>query len=292
MRILILSRGESVKSTQVLVDAATARGHQVSVHNPLHIELRLDAAGPGLRVEGKKLADFDVVIPRVATTGGNYAIAVLEQLSMRGAVPLNSASAVGRSRNSMRVLQALAVAGVAIPVTVMARQAAQLRAAVDAVGGYPVMVKLLHSTNRRGVMVCETRASLESALDAVLGLGEDLLLQQYVKRARDVARVVVVGEKAVAAVRRKSNAKAGRAFEKAELTAELAQVAQAAAAALALDVCAIDLLEAGRSPRAFEAHATPAIAELERATGVEIGKAIIAHAEVLLVGRTSNRKAS
>ena len=93
----------------------------------------------------------------------------------------------------MRCLQLLSAHGIAVPATVMARSAGDLKAMVQLVGGVPVLVKLLGGGDERGVMVCETLNSLEAALEAILGLGHNLLVQEYVrKKGRDV-RVLVVG---------------------------------------------------------------------------------------------------
>jgi len=51
-------------------------------------------------------------------------------------------------------------------------------------------------------MVCESEQSLEAALEAVLGLGHNIVMQEYVKRAGRDVRVFVVGGKVVAAVTR------------------------------------------------------------------------------------------
>ena len=117
----------------------------------------------------------------------------------------------------------------------MARHAGDLRSMVDLVGGVPVLVKLLEGHERRGVMVCETVQSLEAALEALLGLGHNLVLQEYVHEAARDVRVFAVGGKALAAVSRKP--RPGRLsrtlsriaeVEKIELTRPLSDVAEKA----------------------------------------------------------------
>ncbi len=82
----------------------------------------------------------------------------------------------------MRSLQLLSAHGIDIPATVMARDAGDLKAMVRLVGGVPVLVKLLQGQEKRGVMVCESLQSLEAALEAILGLGHNLIVQQYVEK--------------------------------------------------------------------------------------------------------------
>ncbi len=121
---------------------------------------------------------------------------------------MNTAQAIAQSRNKMRSLQLLSANGIDIPATVMARDAADLKAMVGLVGGVPVLVKLLQGQEKHGVMVCESLQSLEAALEAVLGLGHNLVVQQYVKNTGQDVRVLVVGGEAVAAVRRRPTGRA------------------------------------------------------------------------------------
>lgn len=292
MKLVLLSRSRSIPSTRRLMEAAKARGHQVKVLNPVEVSVRLGGKKPGLVYRAKALKVPDVVIPRIASSIASYGLAVADQFQSHGAIVLNSARAIGLSRNPARCLQRLASAGLDIPATVMSREVADLQAMVDEVGGVPVLVKLLAGSERRGVMLCESRQSLEAALEAVLGLGHNIVMQEYVKKAQRDVRVFVVGGVALAAASRIP--RAGRLsrtlsrharIEPTELTAPLKLAAEAAAKLLELEVCAVDLLELGKSaqgqPRIFEVNASPTIPEMEAATGVDLATAIITRAEVM-----------
>src|SRR5207302_1196832 len=80
--------------------------------------------------------------------------------------------------------------GIEVPATHMVHEAADLKRLSKSVGGYPLYVKILRGNERHGTMVAETPKSLLAALEAVLGLGHDLVLQQYLKGGREL-RVVV-----------------------------------------------------------------------------------------------------
>ncbi len=203
MKITILSRSASIPSTRRLVEAARARGHQVRVLNPGRVEMHLDGSSASLYYKRKKLPPCDVVIPRIAQSINSYGLAVVNQFEIRGMPLMNTAQAIAQSRNKMRSLQLLSANGIDIPATVMARDAADLKAMVGLVGGVPVLVKLLQGQEKHGVMVCESLQSLEAALEAVLGLGHNLVVQQYVQKSGHDVRVLVVGGRAVAAVERR-----------------------------------------------------------------------------------------
>jgi ribosomal protein S6--L-glutamate ligase len=289
MRISILSRSASIGSTRRLVEAGRARGHKVRVISPLRVRLHLDGRKAHLFYGERRMPRCDVVIPRIAASVNVYGLAVVNQFALQGIPVLNSADAIAQARNKMRSLQLLSAHGVDIPATVMAREPSELKEMVDLVGGVPVLVKLLQGQERRGVMVCESLQSLGATLEAVLGLGHHLMVQQYVKKADQDLRVLVVGGRALAAVRRQ--ARPGRIFQTLNmgarfrvipLTPALAQAAEKAAQLVGLEVAAVDMLGHKGAPKVFEVNSSPNLCALEEATGLDLAGAIIERAEALL----------
>ncbi|MFN0063000.1 MAG: RimK family alpha-L-glutamate ligase [Myxococcaceae bacterium] len=288
MRVTILSRSASIPSTKRLVEAAKARGHSVRVLNPLRVQMQLDGASAELTCQRKKVPSCDVVIPRIAQSVSTYGLAVVNQFALRGTPILNSAAAIGQARNKMRALQLLSANRIAIPATVMARDTRDLRAMVRRIGGVPVLVKLIQGQERHGVMVCESLQSLEAALEAILGLGHDIVLQEYVKgRGQDV-RVFVVGGRAIAAVHRKARwgrlartLNRGAQLERYRATEAMREAAVDATRLMGLEVAAVDMLNVQGAPKVFEVNSSPGIVEMERACRVDLAGAVIARAEVL-----------
>jgi ribosomal protein S6--L-glutamate ligase len=294
MKLAVLSRTRSIPSTRLLVEVARARGHAVRVLSPAAIEVRLDSREAQLWYRGRRLATPDVVLPRVAASVAAYGLPILEQFALHGAVVLNSARAIAQSRNPVRCLQLLASSGLDIPATVMSRNAQDLRGSLAALGGPPVLVKLLQRTGRRGLMVCESAQSLEAALEAVLGLGHNLVVQEYLRGASRDVRIFVVGGRALAAVQRtarpgrltSSLSRHGR-LERCELTPRLTEAAERAAVACELEVCAVDVLEFKKSVRIFEVNASPALPDMEEVTGIDLATPVIQRAEQLFAARTA-----
>jgi ribosomal protein S6--L-glutamate ligase len=289
MKITILSRSAAIASTKRLVDAGRARGHKVRVLNPVKVEMLLDGRSANLYYQRKKLAPTDVVIPRIAQSISVYGLAVVNQYAMRGVPILNAAQAIAQARNKMRALQLLSANGIDIPATVMARDASDLKEMVSLVGGVPVLVKLLQGQDRHGVMVCETLQSLEAALEAILGLGHNIIVQQYVKKTGQDVRVLVVGGKAIAAVRRRARVGRlsrtlirGARLEKTELTEPMRRAAIQTAKLVGLEVAAVDMLDVKGSLKVFEVNSSPALTEMEAATGMDLASPIIQRAEELV----------
>jgi ribosomal protein S6--L-glutamate ligase len=292
VRVTILSRSSSIFTTRRLVEAAKARGHRARVIDPLDVEMGLGGDMPAAYWRRKRFPATDVVIPRIGLSVHQYGLSVVNQLELLGIPVVNGAYGIAASRNKMRSLQLLAASGVRVPRTVMASDASGLREMVRLVGGVPVLVKLLSTSEKSGAMICESLESLEAALEAILGLGQNIVVQQYLKGAkgRDL-RVLVVGGSVAAAMRRspplgrfERNLRHGAQFEPVDLPPAYAQAALDAARILRLEVCAVDMLDVKGVPRVFEVNSSPSIRELE-VCGVDAAGLIVDRAIALASSR-------
>ena len=297
MHLTILSRSAAIYTTRRIAETARARGHRVRVLDPLEVEMKLGEGAPALFHRRQRFPRTDVVVPRIAASITPYGLAVVNQLQLRGVPVLNGAAAIAASRNKMQVLQLLAASGVAVPQTVMASDATGLRDMLRHVGGVPVLVKLLGPSEKGGVMICETLESLEAALEAILRLGQNIVVQQYVKAAkgRDL-RALVVGGKVVAALRRRPamgrfarTLRPGARFEQADIGQRPTRAAVEAARVVGLEVCAVDLLDVRGGPLVFEVNSSPGIREAEEGCEVDVAAAIVARAEQLVPARAPRR---
>ncbi len=295
MNLTILSRSAEIYTTRRMVEAARARGLRTRVIDPLEIRLGLGERAPAAYWRGRRLPPADVVVPRIGLSVHQYGLAVVNQLELMGVPVMNGAYGIAASRNKMRVLQMLSAAGVPVPRTVMASEPGGIKDMVKLVGGVPVLVKLLSVSEKSGVMICESLQSLEAALEAILGLGQNIVVQQYLRgaRGRDL-RVLVVGGQVIAAMRRSAplgrfapNLRRGAQFEPVELTEEYARPALEAARVLQLEVCAVDMLDVKGAPRVFEVNSSPSVREAEATCGVDAAGRIVERAVALADQRTA-----
>jgi len=291
LHLTILSRKASIYTTRRLLQAARGRGARVRVLDAVRVEMHLGAS-PSLFYAQKRLRRTDVVIPRIAPSVQAYGLAVLNHFDLLGVPTLNSAAAIASSRNKMRALQLLAASGVAVPPTVMAANATQLKGLVELVGGLPVLIKLLTPSERPLVMVCESMQSMEAALETVLAMGHDMVVQRYLRRRRERdLRALVVGDAVTAWVERR--ARPGRLLHTLARGAKLKAVsvpegfdalAVKAARVVGLQVAAVDLIDARGGPMVFDVNSSPGLKGLEKATGKDLALAIIERAEALASG--------
>jgi len=286
MHLTVLSRSAGIFTTRRVVEAARARGLRTRVVDPLEVELELGGSGPALFHRRRPFPRTDVVVPRFGMSVNQYGLAVVNQLQLMGVPVLNGARAISASRNKMRVLQLLAANGVRVPHTVMASGPSGLKEMVRLVGGVPVLLKLLSPSEKTGVMVCETRQALESALEAIQRLGQNTVVQEYLHdaRGRDV-RVLVVGGRVVASLRRRPRVgrlartmRQGARFESVDPKPSWGRAALDAARVVGLEICAVDMLDVRGGPRVFEVNSSPGIREAEEACGVDVAGAIVGRA--------------
>src|SRR6185312_9215455 len=107
-----------------------------------------------------------------------------------------------------------------------------------------------------GVMIADSKQAVESTLDTLWGLGQNIILQELIAESKGQdLRALVVGGKVTAAMRRtakrgefRSNLHRGGAGVRAELTPDFEEAALAATRIMGLDVAGVDLLVSNRGP--------------------------------------------
>jgi ribosomal protein S6--L-glutamate ligase len=283
VKIAVLSRDGTLYSCKRLREAATSRGHQIEILDPLSCYMSIDPAASAVHYKGRQLPHFDAVIPRIGSAITYYGTASLRQFEMLGSYPLNESVAIMRARDKLRSLQLLARQGIDLPVTGIAHSPDDTSDLIAMVGGAPLVVKLVEGTQGIGVVLAETRQAAESVIDAFRGLNAHILVQEYIEEAkgRDI-RCLVVGDEVVAAIERqakegdfRSNLHRGGVATVATITPRERELALAAVKTLGLDVAGVDILRANRGPLVMEVNASPGLEGIEKTTGVDIAGKMI-----------------
>jgi len=258
-------------------------GHQVGVADPLKCVLLIKTGAPAILVGGRPLPRPDVVLPRIGTTGTAYSIAVVRHFDLMKVPLVNNHGPIARAKNKLGCLQLLASRGIRVPDTLMSRYPRRLDRLIRLVGGPPLILKLLRGSQGTGVVFAESQESVESMLETIWSLGEDILVQRFIaeSRGRDI-RALVIGGKVRAAMRRigpegefRSNIHRGGVGEAVDLPPEYGRAAVQAARAVGLGLAGVDLLEASGGPMVIEVNASPGFEGLEEATGLNVARMFI-----------------
>jgi len=287
MRFAVLSRNASLYSTSRLVLAGRARGHDVDVLDPLELQTVVAPRVPMLHRAGGALARYDAIIPRIGASITGYGVSMVRQFEQQQVPVVNGSVAIACTRDKVRTLALLARHRLPVPRTVCTRSLAGLDAALDLVGGCPAIVKLQHGAQGIGTMIAETPQALHSLIETLWAMGQEIVLQEYIRESegRDI-RALVVGGRVVAAMRRqarpgefRSNLHRGGTGDGLSLPPRYRHCALKAAALTGLDIAGVDLLEGRHGPLIVEINSSPGLEGIEQATGVDVAETIIAIAE-------------
>ena len=291
MRIGILSRNRNLYSTNRLVEAARERGHEVRVIDVLKCYMNITANDPTVHyqrnAETVEALEFDAVIPRIGASITSYGCAVLRQFEVGHVYSINESIAITRSRDKLRAHQLLARKRIGQPVTSYAHSVKATDNLIESVGGAPLIVKLTESTHGNGVLLAETKKAAEALINAFRGIGDDFLVQEFIKEAggSDI-RCFVVGTKVIAAMQRKavkgeyrSNLHRGGTAEVIKLTPEERRLAVKAAQVMGLDLAGVDILRSAHGPLVIEVNSSPGLEGIETATGKNVASSIIEYIE-------------
>jgi ribosomal protein S6--L-glutamate ligase len=287
MRLVILSRQETLYSTRALVEAGKNRGHDVEVMDTLQFDIRLSRRNPELYYQGEPVGAVDAVIPRIGASITFFGLAVVRQFEMMGVYCLNESQAIARSRDKLRCLQLLSRHDIGMPPTVYTRQAEHVPDCIERVEGPPVVVKLLQGTQGIGVVLAETARAAGSVIEAFHGLDQNILIQKFIKEAKGAdIRAFVVGRKVVAAMKRqavsgefRSNLHRGGKAKKIRLSPAYRHTALAAARVLGLTVAGVDMIESDEGPMVMEVNSSPGLEGIQKATNIDVADSIVEHIE-------------
>lgn len=285
MKLAILSRAPNAYSTQRLVAAATQRGHTVKVLNTLRFAIDLSGPEPDLQYRGRPLSDYDAVIPRIGASITYFGTAVVRQFEQMDVYTPNTAAGITNARDKLRATQILSRHQIGMPATAFVRNRADVRPAIERVGGAPVVIKLLEGTQGIGVILAPEVKVAEAIIETLHSTNQNVLIQHFVSesKGRDI-RALVVGDRVVAAMRRtakgdefRSNVHRGGTVEPVELPAEYEQTAVRSAQIMGLKVAGVDMLEGAEGPLVMEVNSSPGLQGIEAATNLDVAGAIIDH---------------
>lgn len=285
MRLILLTARPELRANRRLAEAAESLGADCTL---------LDATQLVAIVKGEITRPIGsdqlrpaptAVIARVGNWRPASVLAVLESMVAEGVSTPNPPSAIRIGRDHWRTIRILAEAALPVPATIAGADPEILAREAECHLGVPVVVKQRRSRMGIGAILCTTQDHLEAVLDSLWRLGDEVVVQRWLPRGTTTLRVLVVRGCAVAAARFtagkgewRSNAARGGWAEAHNLEAEEAAVATAAAGAVGLGQCGVDLILEDGGPVVIEVNPTPGFLRLEEATGTDVARLLVADA--------------
>lgn len=279
MNIGILSRNPKLYSTQRLKEAGEKRGHKVEIIDHMKCVLLIEKKNPMVWYNGRRLDYFDAIIPRIGASVTFYGAAVVRQFEMMKVFTAVESQALIRSRDKLRSLQILSRAGLDLPKTIFMDYSKDTEGVIEAVGGAPVVIKLLEGTQGLGVVLAENKNAAQSVIEAFHGVKTRIIVQEFVKEAKgaDIRAFVINGE-VVGAIKRqatregefRSNLHRGGVASVVKLDRHERHTAIEAAKKMGLGVAGVDMLPSKRGPLIVEVNSSPGLEGIEGATKLDI----------------------
>jgi ribosomal protein S6--L-glutamate ligase len=283
MKIYILSRNKELYSTKRLFEEATAKGWEVRVIDYLKCTIEIMKGELVVNYQGKVLPIPDAIIPRIGASRTFYGAAMVRHFEMLDVFSTTGNLALTRSRDKLRSLQVLSKNDVDMPRTVFASNKSNAKDVIELSGGAPLVLKILEGTQGVGVVLVDSEKAAKSVLDAFYGMDVNLLVQEYIEEAggADIRAFVVNGE-VVGAMKRqgaegdfRSNLHQGGSATAYKLNRKEKATAIAAARAMGLGVCGVDMIPSARGPLVMEVNSSPGLEGIEKSTSINIAAKIM-----------------
>lgn len=274
------------KETKLLKEAVEKAGHELIIIDPNEYQLFFRGRKHEVHERNEKFEGCDVIIPRVGLTEGlDLEVSIVKQFQMNKVPVVNKYMSILNAKNKLRTMQILSKKGIPVVKTVVVRKFDYLDAAIDIIGGYPVILKTAFGTLGSGVVIVESRRSLHSALGMILDSTQSnvLMIQECMLEAKGVDyRAFVIGDEVVASMKRtaqegefRSNLTLGGKAKATELTEKEKKMAVKAVKALRLQIGGVDILRTSKGPLIMEVNANPGFRGIMKATKIDIAGKIV-----------------
>ena len=287
LRIGILSLEPTNYSNLKIIEAAEENGHFCEILNTKRCYLNIESDKPEVHYDGKVLPHYDAIIPRIGPSITKYGMAVVRQFEAMGTFCLNSSTSIGTSRDKLAAHQALAFNRIPMPDTAFSNSPRDTENIIDLTAGAPLVVKLLESSQGKGVILAETKKAASSVISAFQKLNAPFIVQNFVKDSNGCdLRLFVIGGKVIASMMRsasdddfRSNLHAGGKASKVKITQNERKIAKQATKAMGLNIAGVDILRSSEGPKVLEFNSSPGLQGIETVNNINIASMIIDYLE-------------
>ncbi len=286
MNLAILSKSETLYSTQSIIKAAEARNHTIDIIDPDYCDLTVENGNPSLFYIDDVVEKIEAIIPRIGASNTYYGTAVVRHFEAMNVFTAVSSEGILISRDKWTCFQALSKFNIPVPHTVLVSFVNPERQ-LETFPDKPIIIKIVEGTHGEGVILAESRKNALSIIETLLASKIKFVLQEYIEESKgsDIRAIVVDGV-VVAAMKRqckdgdfRSNLHRGGTAKTIKLSQQEEDIAIKAAEALKLGVCGVDILQSKNGPLLLEINSSPGLEGIENTTGVDISKSIISFLE-------------
>jgi len=273
MKAALISLGSN--SSLLTGEAMKKYFETVEVLELKKIEIRLGKES-GIFYEEKPLENYDCIYVKGSFRYANLLCSIASMLEGKVSYMPLPASTFTTVHNKLLTHLILQQHNIPMPRTYLSSTTETAKELLKRVN-YPIVMKFPEGTQGKGVMFADSISSASSLLDALGALNQPFIIQEYIDTSGTDIRALVVGDKVVAAMKRKAqteekraNIHAGGKGVKVQLSREIINLAIATAKALKADICGVDILEGPTGPLVIEANISPGLQGLMEVTAIDI----------------------
>jgi len=277
MKAAIISMGSV--SSRWTAKAMRKYFDEVDELNIKGIEINFSGKKSEVLYEGKPIKDYDCIYAKGSFRYAPLLRSVTSLLCDNCYMPIR-ARAFSVVHDKLLTQLDFQLHNIPMPRTYLAATISAAKEILEKIN-YPIIMKFPQGTQGKGVMFADSYASASSVLDALSALKQPFIIQEYIETGGTDIRAIVVGDKVVAAMKRKgdvkekrSNLHAGGMAESCDLSSFVKKISVDAARALESDICGIDILETVKGPVAIEGNISPGLQGITSATKIDVADKI------------------
>ncbi len=286
MRAALISMGSV--SSKMIGEAMKKYFDEVDMLNIKSVEISFSGKTAEVLYEGEPLKDYDCIYAKGSFRFAPLLRSITSFLMHKCYMPIAPETFTTVHDKLLTQLE-LQKHEIPMPLTYMAATAEEAKKVLSKVN-YPVIMKLPQGTHGKGVMFADSLTSATSLLDALSALKQSFIIQEFVDTQKDLSeggsdiRAIVVGDRVVAAMRRKakkdevrSNIHMGGEGEPVSLSPLYKRLAVKVAKALKAEIIGVDMLESVKGPLVIEANVSPSVQGITKATRIDVADKIARH---------------
>lgn len=230
------------------------------------------------------LLDVDVIYPAVVSTVREPGLALLRHFELMKVPSLNTSAGLAMAMDKFQTTQKLAEANIPTIATLLVNEDAFCSYARDFFPDQKAVIKRNFSGGGIGVALAESDRSFLSVLQS-MQCNEDkmILAQPFIDEAEyKDKRVFILDGKIVGSMERqahaqdfRSNHTQGGTVNICDLSDDEKRIVDKTVALFGLDMVGIDIINTAKGPAVLEVNGAPSFIGLEKATGLNIARAIV-----------------
>jgi len=283
MKAAIISLGS--KSSEWTAEAMKKYFDEVDLLNIRRMEVSFSGSTAEVLYEGKPIKKYDCIYAKGSHKYAPLLTAITSILWDECYMPI-APSTFTIAHDKLLTQLELQKHNIPMPKTYLSSTVEEAKNLLSKVH-YPIIMKFPKGTHGKGVLVADSQASASSMLDALSALKQPFILQEFVETSKNVKeggndiRAIVIGNKVVAAMRRRAtdndvraNLHTGGKAESVILDAYSQKIAVKVAKCIGADIAGIDILESVKGPMVIEANSSPGLQGITKVSNVDVADEI------------------